>query len=534
MPETSRLWRFHGGREQPLLELCPRVFVSASVLILAFVVLSLTFLDTFSGTVTALQHWIADRFGWMFVLTVNVVLGYLVYLALSPYGRIRLGGDEARPEFTRAGWLAMLFSAGMGIGLMFYGVAEPMYHLANPPHGAQAYSTAAYEDAIKTTFLHWGLHAWGIYTLMALSLAYFAYNRHQPLSIRSIFEPLLGDRIHGWAGHVIDTTAAVATLFGVATSLGLGVIQVNAGLNHVLGVPVDTGVQVLLIIVITAIATLSVVLGLTKGIKRLSTANMWLAGLLLCFIFVVGPTIFILNGLVENVGLYLDGFFRNAFWNETYTRGNWQDGWTIFYWGWWIAWAPFVGMFIARISKGRTIREFIATVLLVSTLITFVWITVFGDSAMYIELSGPGGLADAVSTDLARSLFVFLEELPKSVHIALPHALISAVSILACIVVITFFVTSSDSGSLVIDIITAGGHHNPPVLQRVYWASIEGIVAAILLVGGGLTALQTAAISSGLPFMFLLLLSTYCLHKALKTPSNACVFADTADSTENR
>jgi len=515
MAKQAAVWRYTNRHGKTLLSFNPVVFGSSTLLILGFVIIALLSLDQFATTVSALQSGIANQFGWLFVLTVNLILGYLLFLACSPYGAIRLGGADSVPEFSRLAWFAMLFSAGMGIGLMFYSIAEPMYHLATPPHGATPFSETAYEDAVKTTFLHWGLHAWGIYTLMALGLAYFAYNHNQPLSIRAVFYPLLGERIHRWPGDAIDTIAAVATLFGVATSLGLGVTQINAGLNHLFAVPVNTAVQSGLIVLITVLATLSVVLGLKKGIKRLSIANMVIAAVLLLFVLLIGPTLFILNGFVENTGLYLNDFFRLGFWNETYTQGSWQNGWTVFYWGWWIAWAPFVGMFIARISRGRTIRELISGVLLVATLFTFVWLTVFGNSALYIELNGPGGLASAVSKDLARSLFIFIEQLPVAMDITLPSFVITAAGALACVVVVTFFVTSSDSGSLVIDIITAGGNPHPPVAQRVYWASMEGIVAAILLVGGGLTALQTAAISAGLPFLFLMLLMIVSLHKAL-------------------
>jgi choline/glycine/proline betaine transport protein len=518
---TPGNWAFRNSRGRIIFDLNPRVFISATALIVLFVLTSLLFLDDFSRSVNALQAWIANQSGWFFVLTVNVILGYLLFLMVWPYGGIRLGGSGAKPEFSRPAWFAMLFSAGMGIGLMFYSVAEPMYHLANPPHGAEPGTTAAYKDAIKTTFLHWGLHAWGVYTLTGLALAYFAFNRGQPLSIRGIFQPLLGERIHGFWGHLIDVLATVATLFGVATSLGLGVTQVNGGLNHLFGLPVEPGVQIALIVAITAVATLSVVLGLDKGIKRLSVLNMLLAGCLLLYVLLIGPTLFVLNGFVENLGLYLNDFFYLGFWNETYTQGHWQNGWTVFFWGWWIAWSPFVGMFIARISYGRTVREFVAFVLLVSTLLTFVWLSVFGDSAMYVELAGPGGLIEAVQHDLASSLFVFLEMLPSASGFgALPAVILTAVGTLATLVIISFFVTSSDSGSLVIDIITAGGHPNPPVLQRIYWATAEGIVAAILLVGGGLTALQTAAISAGLPFAVLVLLMMVSLHRALAEDFN--------------
>lgn len=498
-----------------VLDLHPRVFIGSSVLIGVFVVLSLTYLDEFAGSVDHVQSWIANETGWLFVLTVNVILGYLLFLLVSPFGGIRLGGPDARPEFSHFSWLAMLFSAGMGIGLMFYSVAEPLYHLADPPHGAIAGSEAAYEDAIKTTFLHWGLHAWGIYAFTGLCLAYFAFNRGLPLSIRSTFAPLLGEGIHGWRGDIVDVLASVATLFGVATSLGLGAQQVNAGLAHLLGVPVNATVQVALIAGITALATLSVMSGLDHGIKRLSVLNIAFAALLLGFVLFAGPTLFILNGFVENVGLYLDDLLALSFWNETYTRGSWQNGWTVFYWGWWIAWAPFVGMFVARISKGRTIREFIGGALLTASLMTFVWLSVFGDAALYIELAGPGGLAEAVQSDLARSLFVFLDILPRAASLDLPATVMMAVGTLATCAIVLFFVTSSDSGSLVIDIITAGGRPDPPSAQRFYWAVLEGVVAAILLVGGGLTALQTAAISAGLPFAILIILMIVGTHRAL-------------------
>ncbi len=501
-----------------LLDINPWVFVVSVLLILGFVVASFIFLKELSSTFSETQAWIANQAGWFFVLATNLILGFIVYLAFSRFGDIRLGGRDAKPDFTRVGWFAMLFSAGMGIGLLFYSVAEPMYHLLSPPHGAKAGSVAAAEDAMKTTFLHWGLHAWAIYALVGLALAYFAFNRNQPLSIRSVFYPLLGERIYGGWGHAIDILATIATLFGVATSLGLGASQVNAGLSHLFGVPETHFVQILLITGITAIATVSVVAGLDKGIKRLSEFNMLAAVALLLFVLLVGPTLFILNGFVENIGLYLNDFFYLSFWTETYNGGHWQNGWTVFYWGWWIAWSPFVGMFIARISRGRTIREFVAGVLLVPTLMTFVWLSVFGDSAMYIELFGGGGMAEAVSQNVPRSLFFFLEKLPAAAgYTVFPAWLLTASSLLATLVIITFFVTSSDSGSLVIDMITSGGNPNPPVAQRIFWAVIEGVVAAALLIGGGLSALQTAAIATGLPFTLLLLLMIFSLYRGLSS-----------------
>ncbi|MBD3671634.1 MAG: BCCT family transporter [Gammaproteobacteria bacterium] len=503
-----------------LLDFNPWVFGISSLVILFFVVASLVYLAQLEEAFNEIQSWIANSAGWFFVLTTNVILAFMFYLIFSRYAGIRLGGTGARPDFSYPAWFAMLFSAGMGIGLLFYSVAEPMYHLLRPPHGAEPGSVEAAQDAVKTTFLHWGLHAWAIYALVGLALAYFAFNRKQPLSIRAIFYPLLGERIHGPWGHAIDILATVATLFGVATSLGLGASQVNAGLNHLFDIPQSSLMQILIILGITAMATLSVVAGLDKGIKRLSEFNMAAALVLLLFVLLVGPTLFILNGMVENIGQYLNDFFYLAFWTETYTGGSWQNGWTVFYWGWWIAWSPFVGMFIARISRGRTIREFVSGVLLVPTLLTFIWLSIFGDSAMFIELFGNAELAVQVEQNLAQSLFVFLEILPESVGwVDFPAWLMMAAGLLATVVIVTFFVTSSDSGSLVIDIITAGGKANPPVAQRIFWALTEGVVAAALLMSGGLTALQTAAIATGLPFAIILIMLIYSLAKSLSEDS---------------
>jgi len=500
-------WVMRDKRGQVQMDLNPYVFFVSAAIILSFVVASFIFLEQMSQVFDAMQAWIANQTGWLFVLGMNVILVYVFFLLFSRYGYIRLGGPNAEPEFALPAWFAMLFSAGMGIGLLFYGVAEPMYHLVSPPHGAEAGSAEAAQDAIGTTFLHWGLHPWAVYTLVGLGLAFFAFNKDQPLSIRAIFYPVLGERIHGPWGHAIDILATVATLFGVATSLGLGVSQVNAGLDHLLGIPQNSVVQTILIAIITGFATISVVAGLKAGIRRISEWNITAALVLLLFVLVSGPTLFILNGFVENLGYYINNFFYLAFWNETYTGGDWQNGWTVFYWGWWIAWSPFVGMFIARVSKGRTIREFVVGVLFVPTLVTFLWLTIFGDGALQVELFGTGGMAQAVQDDLAQSLYHFLENFPLA---ALTGAL-------ATLVVITFFVTSSDSGSLVIDIITAGGKTEPPVGQRIFWAVTEGVVAAALLAAGGLVALQTAAITTGLPFLILLLFMIYSLNKALRT-----------------
>ncbi len=348
---------------------------------------------------------------------------------------------------------------------------------------------------MRLTFFHWGFHAWAIYALVGLTLAFFAFNRGLPLTPRSAFRPLLGDRIHGPWGDAIDVLAVLATLFGLATSLGLGAQQINAGLAHLSAVPEGAGAQVLLIAAITAVAVISVVLGLERGIRRLSQVNMVLALLLLAAVFVLGPTTFLAGALVQNVGSYLQHLPALSTWTETYRGTSWQNGWTIFYWAWWIAWSPFVGTFIARISRGRTVRELLLGVLLAPTLSTFVWLTVFGGTALHQELFATGGIAEAVTENLSVALFVLLERLPAAFPL----------SLLAIVVVTTFFVTSSDSASLVIDMITSGGRRDPPVAQRVFWALSEGTIAAVLLLAGGLKALQTASITTGLPFALVLL-----------------------------
>lgn len=484
----------------------PYIFFISAGLIILLVALTIYLGKDIKDFFGIIQTGISTYTGWFFVLTMNIILVSTFLFMFSRFGDIRLGGDNAVPEFSMIGWFAMLFSAGMGIGLLFYGVAEPMFHFISSPFSDTPGSPEAARRAMDFTFLHWGLHPWSVYALVGLSLAFFSFNKGYPLTIRSAFVPLLGDKVNGPLGYAVDISATVATLFGVATSLGVGVQQVNAGLFHVFGIPQTTHVQLILICVITLIATYSVVSGLDAGIRRLSELNISLAFLLLLFVLLLGPTLFILNALVENIGIYLQNFMQLSTWNETYENSSWQNGWTVFYWGWWIGWSPFVGMFIARISKGRTIREFIAGVLLVPTLVTFVWITVFGNSALYIDMFGGGGIAKAVQENVPVSLFVLLEHFPFS----------SVTSVLGILVVISFFVTSSDSGSLVIDIITANGNQDPPIPQRVFWALLEGGVAAALLYGGGLIALQTATIASGLPFAIILLFMAYSLLKGLK------------------
>lgn len=481
------------------------VFYPSSLIILLFIGLTLFIGKPMEAVFASLSGGMTTNAGWLFVFAVNFFVAFGIYLAVSKFGNIRLGGPEASPDFSLFAWFAMLFSAGMGIGLLFFSVAEPIMHFSNPPLSPLDQIEAA-RNAFKFTFLHYGLHAWAIYAIVGLALAFFTFNMHLPLTIRSVFYPLLGDRIYGITGHVIDVIAVVATLFGLATSLGFGVQQVSAGLHHLFNTPDTVAMQVVLITLITLGATASVVLGLDKGVRVLSELNMRLGLLFLVLMLLIGPTVFLLDGFIQNTGAYLQDMISLGTWTETYTGTNWQNNWTVFYWAWWISWSPFVGMFIARVSRGRTIREFIFGVLIVPSLLTFLWMSVFGGAAISLVLDGANTVAEAVNDNIATALFVMLEQYPFS----------SIMSILGIVLVTSFFITSSDSGSLVIDSITSGGKLDAPVGQRIFWALSEGAVAATLLLGGGLAALQTAAITTGLPFTIILFVMCFSLYKGLR------------------
>lgn len=487
----------------------PPVFVLSGAFTLALVAFAAAVPELAATLFSTVQDWVIHSAGWFYVLAVAGFLVFVLLLAFSDHGRVKLGPDHSEPDYSYASWFAMLFSAGMGIGLMFFGVAEPVMHTIDPPVGDGS-TLAAARDAMRITFFHWGIHAWAIYAVVALSLAYFSFRHDLPLTIRSAFYPLIGERIHGPLGHAVDIFAVLGTLFGVATSLGFGVIQVNAGLNYLFEVPVNITVQIILIAAITAVATLSVALGLDSGIRRISELNIVLAVTLVGFVLVAGPTVFLLQTLVQNTGMYLSSLFDMTFNLYAYEPTGWIGGWTLFYWGWWIAWSPFVGMFIARVSRGRTIREFVVGVLFVPVGFTFMWMTFFGDTAIHMILKqGIGELGGAVRADTSVALFKFFEYLPLS----------SITSLLATLLVITFFVTSSDSGSLVVDMLTSGGEEDSPVWQRIFWATVEGVVAAALLLAGGLKALQTATISSALPFAVVMILMCWGLLKALRLES---------------
>lgn len=482
------------------------VFISTALITIALVIFVSFFQEPANALFSSTLSWISTQLGWFYILAVAGFLIFITLLAVSRYGNVKLGTEHSRPDFTNLSWFAMLFSAGMGIGLMFFGVAEPVMHYVSPPVGDAETADAA-RQAMRITFFHWGLHAWAIYAVVAMSLAYFSFRHGMPMTIRSSLYPVLGERIHGPIGHAVDTFAVLGTLFGVATSLGFGVMQINAGLNYLFEVPISATTQVILIGVITVIATGSVALGLDGGIRRLSILNMILAGALLAFVLVTGPTVFLLQTLVQNTGMYISSIFDMTFNLYAYEPTDWVGGWTLFYWGWWIAWAPFVGMFIAMVSKGRTIREFVLGVLLVPTGFTFMWMTFFGGTALnMIMIQGISELADSVAADTSVALFQFLEHLPMS----------SITALVATLLVITFFVTSADSGSLVVDRLTSGGKTNSPTWQRIFWAVIQGILAAALLVTGGLAALQTATIASALPFAIIMILMAWGLLRSLR------------------
>ena len=490
------------------------VFVISGVTIMVFVFFALALpaqAETFFGW---LRPALTSTFDWFFLLAGNIFVLVALALIVSPLGKVRIGGMDATPDYSYADWFAMLFAAGMGIGLMFFGVAEPISHyeasLAQdagspdswaPLAGAAGNEVEARRLAMAATIFHWGLHPWAIYAIVGLSLALFAYNKGLPLSVRSMFYPIFGERVWGWTGHIIDTLAVFATLFGLATSLGIGAEQANAGLEFLFGIPVNDVSKVLLITGITAIAVASVVAGLDAGVKRLSEINMVLAALLLLFVIAVGPTLAILTGFFSNLGAYAEYLpaLSNPFGRAD---DNFRQGWTSFYWAWWISWSPFVGMFIARISRGRTVREFIFSVLLVPSLVSVLWMTAFGGTATAMLTEGYQAIAEAA---LELKLFVMLDPLP----------LAGITSFIGIVLVVVFFVTSSDSGSLVIDTITAGGKVDAPLAQRVFWAIFEGLVAIALLLGGGLGALQAASVSTGLPFAIVLLLGSFALVKGL-------------------
>ena len=486
------------------------VFPVTALLIIAFVVGTLVFPSDAKELLDGAKNGAIAVFDWGFLLSANLFVLFCLALIFMPVSKIRIGGVDAKPEFSLLSWLAMLFAAGMGIGLLFWSVAEPAAYYTDwygTPLGVEPNTPEGAKLAMGATMYHWGLHPWAIYAIVGLSLAFFAYNKDLPLTIRSAFFPILGDRVWGWPGNVIDIVAVLSTIFGLATSLGFGAQQAASGISYLFDIEAGLNIQLAVIIGVTAVATISVIRGIDGGVKLLSNLNMIVAALLLLFVLAVGSTFSIFQWVWDTTVSYATNMFAlsNPFGREDST---WFHGWTVFYWAWWISWSPFVGMFIARVSKGRTVREFVTAVLIIPTVITVLWMSTFGGSGIEQIRNDVGVLASEGITDTSLAMFQMLENLP----------LASVTSLIAIVLVLVFFVTSSDSGSLVIDSITSGGKIDAPKTQRVFWAVSEGAIAGVLLFVGGdqaLSALQAGAVSVGLPFTLVLLVMCYSLFKGL-------------------
>ena len=495
----------------PLMGTNTVMAVGSGLLILAFVLFTILAPQQANDIYTAIKNFIATDLAWYYVGFMSCSLLLAIWLIFSRYGDIRLGKDTDRPEFSNFSWFSMLFGAGIGIGILFWSIAEPIYHYQSNPFVSegQQQTVEAAQVAMRIAIFHWGLHGWALFALAGLILAYFAYRKGLPLSIRSSLYPLFGDRIYGPIGHVADMLAVFGTVFGIATSLGLGAQQINAGLNYLLGMEVSTSTQIVLIVIISIISTASVMTGLHKGIRMLSELNMRLTMLILALFLIIGPTAYVLGALVTNMGDYLVHAVELGFWVDPDPESQWQGWWTIFYWGWWIAWAPFCGIFIARISKGRTIRQFVLGVLITPTLLAAIWITIFGNTAMFLELFGDGGVVAAVNQDTTTALFATIELMTNS------DIVVTLLSSICTIMLVTYFVTSSDSATLVICTLISMGDEHPLARYRVFWGAAIGASAAVLLLAGGLKALQTASVVAALPFSFILLMAVYGLFKSL-------------------
>ncbi|KAB1650512.1 BCCT family transporter [Pseudoclavibacter endophyticus] len=507
--------------------IAPRVFWPALIVIVAVAAMALAFPQFTNDVFTGAQNWIVADFGWYYMLAIGFFVVFVVGIAFTKLGAVRLGRDDEKPEFGVLSWFAMLFSAGMGIGLIFYGVGEPLtYATTMPKPGWEGSDTELAGLAMAQTFVHWGLHPWAVYAVIGLALAFAIHRRGRPVSIRWALEPLFGERVKGWVGDVIDVVAIFGTVFGVATSLGLGVQQIASGMEAI-GVvgESDVWLLVILILVITALAMVSVISGLGAGIKWLSNINLSLAGLLLISMLILGPTLFLLRNFVESLGVYLANVLQMTVDVGAYQGApaqEWLSSWTIFYWGWWIAWAPFVGVFIARISRGRTVRQFIAGVLLVPTIVGFIWFSVMGGSGLFRQFFGEGDLVQDGEVSPEGVLFQVIGDLPLG----------DVLSVLTIIVVAIFFITSSDSGSLVVDMLASGGHPNPPVWSRVLWAVLEGALAITLLLAGGLGALQAGSLITALPFSIILILMCIATVRALRYEHRQLEYRQTMERLE--
>ncbi|MBA4692436.1 MAG: BCCT family transporter [SAR86 cluster bacterium] len=488
--------------------IAPRRFLFSIILIVGFIGLTLYNLSDADRLFADIQQQLSDGLGWLIILLANGFVVFVIYLALSKHKKIILGGPDAKPEFSNVNWIAMLFSAGLGVGLLFYGVAEPVLHYSsNVIHQEGASFSDKANLSMNLAYLHWGFHGWAIYGIVGLCFAYFTYNKKLPFRVSSFFSGTFTQNI--WGRVSIDVIAIIATIFGIATSLGLGANQINSGLGYMQILEESFITTLGIVVVITLMGLTSVVLGLKVGIKRLSQLNMILCVILLSIIFLGGPTSYILDGLVQNLGSYLQNLLSLSTNTNSYLDSSWQNGWTLYYYSWWFAWSPFVGLFIARISYGRSIQEFLIGAVLVPSSIVFLWMGVMGNAALYQEFIEPNSLSTAINNDITVSLFVFLENFPFS----------QILMGLAIVIILTFFVTSSDSGALVTSMLTASKKENtkdePPMILRIIWAISLGVIAIVLLAGGGIGALQTSVIVTGVPFAILVSFAAKSLLKSL-------------------
>ncbi|WP_417228009.1 BCCT family transporter [Amphritea sp.] len=507
----------------------PGMGIASKAMVLAFVLFTVLNVDFANGIYSDVKNWIQATLSWYYITVVSLVLFFSIWVAFSRFGNLRLGKDDEKPEFGFVTWFSMLFSCAIGTGILFWSIAEPIFHFQGNPFiemaGITAGTAEAAQMAMRITLFHWGLHGWAIYIMVGLILAYFAYRRGLPLTVRSALYPLLGDRIYGPIGHAVDLLAIFSTLFGTATTLGLGVSQMNAGLNYLFDLEISTTTQVILIAIISVIGTLSAVSGVEKGIKFLSIWNMRISSILILFFLLAGPTVFLLGLFTTSVGDYMWNLIPMGFWTDPNPERQWQGWWTIFYWGWWLSWGPLVGMFIARISRGRTIRQFLLSALTIPPLGGFLWIVIFGGTALHIELYGAGGIVEAVNNDMTLALYKTIESIGV-------EWLTWPMSALATFMIITWFVTSADSGTLVICTILSVGDKNPPQRFRIIWGLGLGAVSAVLLMAGGLKALQTASIAAALPFSIVLLFMCAAFVKGLNDEANGVVYP-TSPKNEN-
>lgn len=482
------------------------VFFSALAVVIFSVAFTLVFEEEADYYFGMAQTAVSAHGGWIYTLAVNLFIVFCLYMAFSKFGKIRIGGKSAKPEFSLWAWFAMLFSAGIGNGLVLFSIADPVRDFLNPPRLAGEDPALIAQEAINFSFLHHGIHGWAIYSVVGLSLAYFTFNRKMPLTLRSAFYPLLGNRIYGWMGDVIDIMAVITTLFGLATTIGFGVGQINSGLTHVFGVPSSLLYQVIIIVGVTLAATISAFSGVNRGVQMLSKLNVRVASAIFLLVLILGPTTFIFKAYIQNLGSYLVHFVDMSTWTESLRGTDWQKMRTIMYWGWWISWSPFVGTFIARISRGRTIKEFILCVLILPALVTFLWFSAFGGTTMRDILLGDTAMIAAVNHNISTALYVFFDKFPLAILL----------KSLGVILICSFIITSADSGALVVDSITSGGKLKTPKYQRVIWAVATGVIASVLMYGGGLDALQTVVTISGLPFAILLVLMCFSLFRGVK------------------